>query len=349
MGASSPASTHSTPTVTSAAGIDRAADDPRVRPRRHAALRARATAAPRRRPDPFLEFCLGWSPATRSTRRDARHRGRLGLGQLHHEHGRLVAVLDVELGHVGDPMMDLAGFRIATPCSTSATCDRLYASSEARWRADRPARDAAPPLRVHAGRTSSRSTPRSPSRRRATDYMTNMQWCERDESLRGRGARRDPRHRAEPDPVDVPEPRAAGGGGARAPRGCAAQARPRPTSSSVPAAHRVRLARHLQRFDEIGDACSDRGPRRPARAPRPAAVDVAGGRRRGRGVRARRRRRPRRGAGASSSTGGCGVRYQLLGSCGLGDGPPPPGPAVHPLNHPNRMSAAVAAVRIVAP
>ena len=33
-------------------------------------------------------------------------------GQFHHAGGRVVAVLDLELGHLGDPMMDLAGWRM---------------------------------------------------------------------------------------------------------------------------------------------------------------------------------------------------------------------------------------------
>ena len=33
-------------------------------------------------------------------------------GQLMHRDGRVVALLDLELAHIGDPLMDLAGFRM---------------------------------------------------------------------------------------------------------------------------------------------------------------------------------------------------------------------------------------------
>src|SRR3981081_537848 len=57
-----------------------------------------------------------WSSAWAGGGR-ARSRGRetpvvWDSGQFHHSRGHLVAVLDVELGHLGDPMMDLAGWRM---------------------------------------------------------------------------------------------------------------------------------------------------------------------------------------------------------------------------------------------
>jgi aminoglycoside phosphotransferase (APT) family kinase protein len=33
-------------------------------------------------------------------------------GQFHHQDGHLVSLIDLELGHLGDPMMDLAGWRM---------------------------------------------------------------------------------------------------------------------------------------------------------------------------------------------------------------------------------------------
>lgn len=66
----------------------------------------------KKRPDPFLEFVLGWID---------RNPPRLPVkeavitwdsGQFHQQDGKLVAMIDVELGHVGDPMMDLAAFRM---------------------------------------------------------------------------------------------------------------------------------------------------------------------------------------------------------------------------------------------
>jgi len=63
-------------------------------------------------PNPFMEFCLSWIH-----RHPPQSHGREApvvwdSGQFHHHDGRLVAILDVELGHLGDPMMDLAGWRM---------------------------------------------------------------------------------------------------------------------------------------------------------------------------------------------------------------------------------------------
>ena len=58
--------------------------------------------------DPFIEFCLGW---LRRNPPDSKGREApivWDSGQFHHENGKIVAVLDVEIGHIGDPMMDLA-------------------------------------------------------------------------------------------------------------------------------------------------------------------------------------------------------------------------------------------------
>jgi len=63
-------------------------------------------------PNPLLEFMLGW---LRRNPVDTRGRESAILwdsGQLHQQGGRLIAVLDVELGHLGDPMMDLAAPRM---------------------------------------------------------------------------------------------------------------------------------------------------------------------------------------------------------------------------------------------
>lgn len=68
--------------------------------------------AAKRHPDPFMEFCLGWLH-----RNPPRSHGREApivwdSGQFHHHDGRIAAVLDVEIGHLGDPMMDLAAWRM---------------------------------------------------------------------------------------------------------------------------------------------------------------------------------------------------------------------------------------------
>ena len=60
-------------------------------------------------PDPLVEFALGWL-----RRNPLDNRGREAVvswdsGQFHHLDGRLTGLLDLEMGHIGDPLMDLAG------------------------------------------------------------------------------------------------------------------------------------------------------------------------------------------------------------------------------------------------
>lgn len=81
----------------------------------------------KKRPDPFVEFCLGWlrrHPLARSTRESV---VAWDSGQFHQDGGKLVALMDVELGHVGDPMMDLAGLRMRETILGFGDLARLYA------------------------------------------------------------------------------------------------------------------------------------------------------------------------------------------------------------------------------
>lgn len=80
----------------------------------------------KRRPDPFVEFALGWlrrNPLPTNTREapvvwDS--------GQFHHRDGRITALLDLEIGHIGDPMMDLAAFRMRDTVLNFGDFDELY-------------------------------------------------------------------------------------------------------------------------------------------------------------------------------------------------------------------------------
>jgi aminoglycoside phosphotransferase (APT) family kinase protein len=79
--------------------------------------------------DPFMEFCLGWLH---------RHEPQSGrqtpilcdTGQFHHQAGHLVAVLDLEGGHIGDPMMDLAVWRMRDTLIPFGDMRQLYARYE---------------------------------------------------------------------------------------------------------------------------------------------------------------------------------------------------------------------------
>ncbi|MBA3053907.1 MAG: phosphotransferase [Sphingomonadales bacterium] len=94
------------------AGIQHATDPAEahlVGPRQFEDVIYRST---RQRPDPFIEFILGWL-----RRNPPKSTGREAIvtwdsGQFHQQDGKLVAMIDVELGHIGDPMMDLAAFRM---------------------------------------------------------------------------------------------------------------------------------------------------------------------------------------------------------------------------------------------
>jgi aminoglycoside phosphotransferase (APT) family kinase protein len=78
------------------------------------------------RPDPFMEFCLGWL-----ARNPPRHGVRPSVvvwdsGQFLHREGRISALLDLELAHIGDPMMDLAGLRMRSTVIDYGPLDDLY-------------------------------------------------------------------------------------------------------------------------------------------------------------------------------------------------------------------------------
>ena len=78
------------------------------------------------RPDPLMEFVLGWlrrHPLPVSNREapivwDS--------GQFHHQDGHFVSMIDVELGHLGDPMMDLAAWRMRDSVIPYGDFNKIY-------------------------------------------------------------------------------------------------------------------------------------------------------------------------------------------------------------------------------
>ncbi|MEM7286014.1 MAG: phosphotransferase family protein [Actinomycetota bacterium] len=131
----------------------------------------------KRHPDPLLEFGLAWL-----RRHPARSHGREGpivwdSGQFHHADGRLVALLDLELGHIGDPMMDLAAFRMRDTIGGFGDFARLYGAYEADggFEVDLDAVKT-----HHVAFTLSNRLAFSSAIREAvpgSDLMTNLQWC----------------------------------------------------------------------------------------------------------------------------------------------------------------------------
>lgn len=204
-------------------------------------------------PDPFLEFCLGWIH-----RHPPASRGREApvvwdSGQFHHAGGQVVAVLDLELGHLGDPMMDLAGWRMR---------DTIIPYGDFRVLYDRYAELAGTDVdldavqRHHIAFTLTNQLAFSAAVKDpppGSDLMTNLQWCcetnlfatEALAEILG----------LELPVVEMPEPRDA--------RAAAAHGHLVATLRAVDTEDeflRYRLrgafrqARHLQRVDEIGDA-----------------------------------------------------------------------------------------------
>jgi aminoglycoside phosphotransferase (APT) family kinase protein len=128
-------------------------------------------------PDPFLEWALGWL-----RRHPPRSHGRESpvvwdSGQFHHADGHLVGFVDLEMGHVGDPMMDLAGWRMRDSIMGFGSFAALY---------DRYSELVGEPVDLEAiqlhhifftltnSLAVSHAVKRPPE---GSDHATNMQWC----------------------------------------------------------------------------------------------------------------------------------------------------------------------------
>ena len=81
-------------------------------------------------PDPFLEFCLGWLRRNPIDTAGREAPVVWDSGQFHHHDGRILAVLDLELGHLGDPMMDLAAWRMRDTIVGYGDMRKLYGRYE---------------------------------------------------------------------------------------------------------------------------------------------------------------------------------------------------------------------------
>jgi aminoglycoside phosphotransferase (APT) family kinase protein len=128
-------------------------------------------------PEPFMEFCLGWL-----RRHPPASQGREApivwdSGQFHHDGQRVLAVLDVEIGHLGDPMMDLAAWRMRDTIIGYGDFGELYGRYEELRGA--PV-DLAAIQRHHLAFTLTNQLAFGAALRDpvpGSDYMTNLQWC----------------------------------------------------------------------------------------------------------------------------------------------------------------------------
>ena len=207
----------------------------------------------KKQPDPFLEFCLAWL-----ARNPLDNRGREApvvwdSGQFHHQGGRIRAILDLEIGHVGDPMMDLAAFRMRDTVIGFGQFPRLY---------ERYGEISGAPVDIgaiqhhHLAFTLTNQLAFHAALAAPTpdsDFMTNMQWCSETNLFAVEAL-------AEILEIDLPEIEPAPereSTAAHAHEHLVGALRRIETGDAY-AQHQVRiafrLARHLQRVDQIGDA-----------------------------------------------------------------------------------------------
>ena len=207
----------------------------------------------KKHPDPFLEFCLGWLRRNPIDTAGREAPVVWDSGQFHHEGGRILAVLDLELGHLGDPMMDLAAWRMRDTIVGYGDMRQLYTRYEElsgapvdldaiRWH--------------HLAFTLSNQLAYSHALKEpspASDLMTNLQWC-CETNLFASEAWAE--HLGiELPTVEMPEPRFST---ADVGHGHLVRALRSISTEDEFVRHELRilfrLARHLQRRDEIGDA-----------------------------------------------------------------------------------------------
>jgi len=205
------------------------------------------------RPDPFMEFCLGWFH-----RHEPVGHGRQGpvvwdSGQFHHHDGHLTGLLDLELGHIGDPMMDLAGWRMRDSIIGFGDFGAIYARYEAV--ADAPVDLEAIQLH-HIAFTFSNQLAFSHALKDpppGSDFATNLQWCNETNLYATEAI-------AEYLGAELPtvEPIEARRSPVAAAHTHLVRALRSVDTADEVVGHQLRtafrLARHLARFDEIGDA-----------------------------------------------------------------------------------------------
>lgn len=206
----------------------------------------------KRQPDPFIEFALGWLHRHPLAPHDRESAIVWDSGQFHHQDGRITALLDLEIGHIGDPLMDLAAFRMRDTVLHFGDFDTLYGiyADAAGVTLDMAAIQHHHVAFTLTNQLSFHGALADPTRGSA--YMTNLQWCT-ETNLHAVEAFAELLGYELDESIDMPEPP--------------------PSAADVPYRHMVdvlggvsidepfaryeirnafRLARHLRRKNEIG-------------------------------------------------------------------------------------------------
>ncbi len=129
------------------------------------------------RPNPFLEWVFGWLARHPLQSNDREGPIVWDSGQFHHDGEHFVSLIDLELGHIGDPMMDLAGWRMRDSVIPFGNFNAIY---------DRYGELSGVPVDLdaiqhhHIAFTISNDISFSHRLKDpidTTDYTTYMQWC----------------------------------------------------------------------------------------------------------------------------------------------------------------------------
>jgi aminoglycoside phosphotransferase (APT) family kinase protein len=207
-------------------------------------------------PDPFMEFCLGWLHRNPPDSHGREAAIVWDSGQFHQADGRVVALLDLEIGHLGDPMMDLAAWRMRDTIVGYGSFPDLYARYEEL--VGTPV-DLEALMRHHFAFTLTNQLALGQAVRAPhadTDLMTNMQWC-LETNLFATEALAEILD-VELPTVEMPEPRVSR---ATTPLTNMADVLRSLETGDEWLAYRLRTlfrtARHARRVDEIGDAVSE--------------------------------------------------------------------------------------------
>lgn len=207
----------------------------------------------KKRPDPFLEFSLAWLDRNRPT-----NPGREGpivwdAGQFHHHEGKIAAVLDLEFGHVGDPLADLAGLWVRNPFIAFGDVSALLRRYQERSGTpiDMGAVQWHFILWALSNQIEFHSVLADPVP--GADYMLNMHWCVETNLMALEGIAKE-LGVTPTDPAELTAPATAYG---PAHRHLSRSLEEMPSEDRVSRYRMrmsVRLARHLERIDEIGGA-----------------------------------------------------------------------------------------------